>query len=384
MSGSISTGIPTGLLTPGFYFVASGQGNSSAPNTTVVLMGDVLSGTVNVPVLATSLLQVQTLYGATSTLALMYQRYVALDAVSTVWLLPTALSSGEPQMAAALAGLGEMPVDYVVSAWSDKATMIALDAWLGDSAGRWKYDQQLLGVGISANLYPASNVSVVLSANATTSPLGANSKYITVLPVPNSTTDSQANIAAIFAATIIPSLEADPGQPLTDMVLQFAAPALADVPLLSERNTFIGSGLSTFKLNAAGQVALEQTVTLNTTDALGNPQTAWRYLTTVTQLETVIQAFQQTYANKLTRKKIITDDALAVTGTNFVTTDSVLAIYKDTYRQLELQGVVADSAKFNANARVANQGNGRIALYAPITIPSPLNQIAVAIVFGLT
>ena len=385
MSGSIATGIPSGVLVPGFYFTATGQGNTSAPNTTVVLLGDVLSGPVNTPYLATSVLGVQTLFGASSTLATMYQAFVALDPVSTVYLLPVVITSGVPAIAAALAGINEMPVNYFVSPWSDHASMVALDTFLNEvGTGRWNYTQQLMGVGITANLFPAANTTAILSPSASTSPLGSNSKYITCLAVPNSTTNTQAVVAAIFAATIIPSLENDPGQPLSDMLLPFSAYALSDQPLFAERNTFIGAGLSTCKLNSAGQVALEQTVTLNTTDPLGNPQTAWRYLTTVTQLEAVITAFQSTYSTLLTRKKIITDDALAVSGTNFVTTDSVLGIYISAYKQLELIGVVTDSISFAKNAQVQNQGNGRFALYAPITIPSPLNQLCVAVVFSLS
>ena len=375
--------IPSNLLVPGFYFTASGTSSAVDTSQNVVLLGDVTTGSPNVPRLATSVNDAITTYGANATLTQMYSKYFSRDPVSTVYMVPTAITAGVPDVADALASLGDMPVGYVVSPWADQASANAVDSWLNETTGRWAPTIQLMGVGLTALKYNANAITGILSADSA-NPLGTNSKYLSCLPVANSSTDSQAVIAADFAGAVIPSLQAQPNQPLSDIPLTFAAPVRTDVPSISVRNTLLQTGYSTFKLNGVGQPALEWVNTLNTQDAIGNPTNAWQDLTTVATLQYIVEAFRQVYTDYLTRCVITDNPAIAVTGSIYVTTGSVLGLYIACYKRLYAGGYVDNVSKFIQNATVTNTGNGKFALFSPITIAQGLRAVDANINFSLS
>jgi phage tail sheath gpL-like len=381
MAGSLYSGISQSLVLGGEYFTASSANLTQNLNSTVLILGDITTSAPLVPTLVTSVVAANTLYGASSTLAGMIATYIALDALSTVYAMPVTVTSGVPALAASLTAIGVMPIGYFVMPYSDVTSVGALDTFLNETTGRWNYTSQLLGLGILADLYAASTgVSTLISAG----PATIDSKYITCLVVPNSTTTTQANVAAAYAGTIIPLLQATPGIPLNGNIIPIVAPVITDFPSFSVRNTLETAGLSTIQTNAAGQTVLADAVTLHTTNTLGAPDTGWAKFTAVNELEYVINAFMSLYPIYFLGKKIVTDPTLATAGTIFITTQNVRQIFINEYQVLASQGMVANVPAF-ANAtsgcQVQNVGGGRFNIYVPITLVTGLEIVALNIQF---
>ncbi len=369
MSGSISTGVPSSILNPGFYYTLTSNANNASPTNRVVILGDVATGTVNVPVIATSVVAMNAMFGATSTLATMYARYRETDAINEVWLLPVAVAETVPAVAAALAGLASMSVAIYISAFSDSASITALDTFL---TARWGYVEQLFGFAFAAM---SDTVAHIVTFAGT-----QNSEFVSVLGVTGST-DSAPLIAAAYGAAAALSLSTDPELTLTDIALDFAAPALADQYTFTTRETMLEAGISTFTVDDSGDVVLSRAVTLYTHDSLGNPDTSYQDVETLTGLSYVIQKFRTMYALKLTRKKVVSDDTLVIGGTNFVTPVTVLALFIAEYKTLERAGMVQNSDIFARNARSALSG-GTINLYLPIQLANQLRTVDVAFAFS--
>jgi phage tail sheath gpL-like len=269
---------------------------------------------------------------------------------------------------------------FAVIPYSDVASVTVLDAFLNETTGRWNYTNQLMGLGITADLYSAANTTALLASNGITS---VNSKYITTLCIPNSTTSPQANVAAAYAGTIIPQLQATPGIPLNGLVIPINSPAVGDFPSFSVQNTLETAGLSTVQTNAAGQVVLRDAVTLHTTNTLGNPDTGWAKFTAVCELEYVINAFLGLYPTYFLGKKIVTDPTLATAGTIFITTQTVRQILINQYQNLANQGMVTNVAAFTGTGgcQVQNVGGGRFNCYLPVVLCSGLEIVSINISF---
>lgn len=93
MSSTISTGIPSSFIVPGFYFSITPveQPNVSIGN--IVIMGQAIDNAGADAVLAADVATVASTYGLGSQIARMYSAYRKVDPVSTVYLIPLADSA---------------------------------------------------------------------------------------------------------------------------------------------------------------------------------------------------------------------------------------------------------------------------------------------------
>src|SRR5690348_11097952 len=176
----------------------------------------------------------------------------------------TAMSTGatNPSLTTALANLGDQPFDFIVCPYNDTASMDAIKALLDDQSGRWSWQSQVYGHAFYAN-------RGTLSAQ-TTFGTARNNQHETVLGFNDSPSPNWV-WAADLAGTAAVALRADPGRPLQTLAMSTALPPpLQSQFTLSERNTLLFDGISTFTVGQDGTIRLENVITTYQKNAFGN------------------------------------------------------------------------------------------------------------------
>ena len=183
-----------------------------------------------------------------------FQPDEALPASVTLAFAPAA-GTVDPDIADAIAALGDRQYNLIVSPYTDATNMTALE---GELALRWGPTQQNDGQGIVA--YRGTLSATTGFGN------GRASRHMTIMghnDIPNATWE----FAAAVAGTIAPSVSADPARPFQTLAVQgMLAPQVQNRWDFTERNVILSDGVSTF--NTVGdQVRIERLVTSDQTDA---------------------------------------------------------------------------------------------------------------------
>jgi phage tail sheath gpL-like len=371
MSGTINTGVPTDILSPFYFYTIQSDANTAGPVYNQVIVADITtSATLNVPYIATDNATAATLFGATSNLTLMYARYRTVDPTGVVYLLPTAVGSAGPSLAAALAGLSNLPVATFISPYSDYTSVEAFDTYL---TACWGYSQQKFGFHFTAAQDTAANLAS----------LGAslNSKFTSILGG-NEAADATPLIAAAFGSACALSVRGDPNLTLTDIPLNFAGPSISNAFNFTDRETVLHNGISTYTLDASGRPVLSRTVTTYLTDSEGLPDNSYQFPERLYGLSYVIQDFKINVASTISRMKVVADGNQTNFGSNTITPQGALALFIARYKVLEDLGYVQNYDTFRVNAQAVLDGTGtKINMILPIDLPNQLDAINIAFTF---
>lgn len=168
----------------------------------------------------------------------------------------TAMSGGEgaPDLADALASLGDRSFDFIVLAYSDTTSLNDMKDFLSDDEGRWAWDKQIYGHAFTA----ASGSYGELADKGER----RNDQHMTLWGVydgPNTSYD----YAAAMVGALAQSVRNDPARPTQTLsVSGVLAPPLASRFTLTERNTLLYSGISTFTVSDDSYLQIETMYTL--------------------------------------------------------------------------------------------------------------------------
>ncbi|TCR69693.1 phage tail sheath subtilisin-like domain-containing protein [Bosea sp. BK604] len=190
----------------------------------------------------------------------------------------TVPATGTASVSAALAALGDEPFDWIISPFGETTNLDAAQAALSDVSGRWAWNIQLYGHYFTVN---TGNTG----AN-TTYGLARNDRHITALARVAAPTPSWEMLAA-YVARQLPWLADDTNgnaaRNMSDLVLEGIRPPRDRSlwPNYAVRNTLLGSSMSTWKVNGAGQVAIDKCVTMQRTNAAGQPDSVFRSIQTI-------------------------------------------------------------------------------------------------------
>ena len=113
--------------------------------------------------------------------------------------------------------------------------------------------------------------------------------------------------AADLAAACAVSLRANPAVPLQDMQLNVLAPIIANRWTISERNTLLYDGVSTYKTNHAGQVFTDRIITTYQTNAAGAPDNSYLDVETMFTLAFIIRDFRTLLLSRFQRRILVAD-----------------------------------------------------------------------------
>jgi phage tail sheath gpL-like len=302
----------------------------------------------------------------------------ALPAGVTVTI--TAMSGGttNPTLTTALAALGSMPFDFIVSPYSDTTSIAAITGLLGDQAGRWAPTTQIYGHCFIAK---RGTQGALASFGA-----ALNDQHLTCLGYADSPTPPYAWAAAL-AGAVAPSVRADPGTPLqTVAIAGVLAPPIQSQFQIGQRNLLLYDGISTFRVDPAGTVQIERLITTYQVNAQGQADNAYLDAETMFTLMAVLRAYATLWSTKFARAKLGQDGVRYGPGSNVLTPATIRAEFVALYRSLETnQAWVQNSDAFAAAVSVTKNTAtpGRVDVLLPIILIGQLRVVAMLVQFKL-
>lgn len=203
----------------------------------------------------------------------------------------TVAGTGAASVSAALAALGDEPFDWIVSPFSDTANLNAAQTALSDLAGRWAWNVQLYGHYFTVN---TGNTGAQTSFG-----LARNDRHIATLARIASPTPSWEWIAG-YTVRQVPWLADDTNgnaaRNQSDIVIEGVRPPRDRTlwPKQAVNNVLLGSGMSTFRVNAVGQVTIGKCITMERLNSAGQPDTVFR---SIQQIAIAMHSFRYMRAN---------------------------------------------------------------------------------------
>lgn len=185
----------------------------------------------------------------------------------------TTAGTGAASMAATLAALGDELFDWIVSPFADATNLDLVQTALSDLAGRWAWNNQLYGHYVTVN---TGNTGAQTSYG-----LARNDRHISALARIASPTPSWEWVAG-YAVRQVPWLADDTNgnaaRNQSDLVIELVRPPRDRSlwPKQAVNNVLLGSGMSTFRVNAVGQVTIGKCITMERLNAAGQPDTVFR------------------------------------------------------------------------------------------------------------
>ena len=285
---------------------------------------------------------------------------------------PMSGGSGNPGIDVALANLSDTAFDFICCPYTDTTSLDAMAAFLDDQAGRWSWEQMIYGGAFSA-------FSGTLSA-CTTFGNARNDQHMSIMAYYDSP-DPPWIWATEMMAMAAASLRADPGMPLQYIATTLKAPPVQSRWSIGERNTLLYDGMSTFRVNDAGQVIMERMCTTYQKNAGGAVDNSYLDVETMYGLMFVSRDLTNFLLTRYMRKKLVSDQTPIAPGSNCVNSLMIKASVIQEYRVLQLNGYVQNADTFAQNIVVEDAGNGLVKILAPVDLVNQLRQIAILLQF---
>jgi phage tail sheath gpL-like len=282
--------------------------------------------------------------------------------------------AGIPDLTSALAALGDDPADVIVSPWSDSNSANAYANCTNDTSGRWSWARQSYGhVWADAT----GNFSTL-----TTLGLTLNDRHFTLIGrIPGTPTPAYLNVCARAALEAPWLFDCDTGnvsRNQTGRVVQGVKPPRDRATWwnYSARNTLNQSGISTFKVNAAGNVVIDKTVTTYRLGLQGQPDAVFRDAQALYQCSGGLSYIRTVLADEQGQKALANTNPGSLAA--ITTTKDITATFVHAYKQLCLNGVFDDADKFVGLLVVQrdSQNAARVNVYCPMERVDPLDIIA--------
>ncbi|MFL9997974.1 hypothetical protein PQR34_42910 [Paraburkholderia sediminicola] len=216
--------------------------------------------------------------------------------------------------------------------YTDTASLDALHTFLNDQTGRWAWSQQVYGHAFAA--YRGT------LAACTTFGTGRNNQHESVLGFNDSPTPAWL-VAAQLAGSIAPALRDDPGRPVQTLpIIGMQTPPVASRFPLTDRNTLLYDGISTFSVGDDGTCYAENIITTWQRNAYGTPDDSYLEVETMFLLMYVQRAMRSMVTTRYARMKLAANGTRFASGSAIVTPAIIQADVIAKYQELEFDGYV--------------------------------------------
>lgn len=289
----------------------------------------------------------------------------ALPAGAGLTIAAGATGATNPDITSAFAAIGDEWFQNIAVGINDAANITAADTEMTLRWGPQKQKEGRAYFGYSASL------SSLLTFGAT-----RNGIFTTVMGARKVPTPPW-KVAACVAGIASLSLAADPARPMTDLVLPGVIAPLVGTGhrfTRTERAQLLNTGISTFRVNAAGEVAVERLISCYQLDNFGGLDPSYRDIMTTATLGYMRYSWRSRTAQKYPRAKLTQDTIASIRA-------ETIALARDWFDA----GLLEDIDQFIASLVIerdpttATQLN---VLMAPNTV-NPLLQLAARIEFIL-
>ena len=292
----------------------------------------------------------------------------ALPAGVALTLVAPTGGAGAPDLAAALAAVGDEPFEFVIHPFTDAASLNALRDWMNDTAGRWSWVKQLYGHCYSAKRGTLGEL--VAFGTARNDPHHTVHGFEALVPQP------AWEVAAAYGARTAVFISADPARPTQTGVLTGidAAPA-GDRFMLDERQTLLTSGVATAYVEG-GEYRIERGITTYQKNAFGAKDDSYLDSETLHTSAHVLRTLKARITSKYPRHKLANDGTKYGPGQAIVTPVVIRGELIAAYRELEYQGIVENAEAFKENLIVerSTTNPNRLDVLFP---PDYVNQLRV-------
>lgn len=292
----------------------------------------------------------------------------------------TAMASGAtpPSLTTAFANLGDQPFDFIVMPYTDSTSLNAVKSLLDDITGRWSWSRQVYGHAFAAARGTLGALTTLGTAR--------NDQHATIMGFNNSPTPAWIWAAGMAGASAV-SLRADPALPLQTVVIKgVLAPPLASRFQLSERNTLLFDGISTFTVADDGTVAIENLITTYQKNGFSQPDNSYLEVETLFTLAFVLRELRTLVTSKYARVKLAADGTRFAPGSAIVTPKIIKADLIAKYRELEYRGLVQQGDVFKENIIVQKNPTdpNRVDVLYPAILINQLRIFALLAQFRLS
>ncbi|MBI1408121.1 MAG: phage tail protein [Caulobacter sp.] len=271
----------------------------------------------------------------------------------------------DPDIADAIAVLGDEAFDIIVMPWTSAANLTALETELAD---RWGPERMLDGLAITASRGSQGTLATFGDSR--------NSPYVSCIGA-NGAPNPVWEWAAALAAVVAQYGYIDPARPFQTLSLAgLLPPAEAARFTRAERELLLRDGVTTFTVDAGGVVTLERVISMYQEDSAGNADTAFLDLNTLLTLSYMRWSLRLRFAQKYPRHKLASDGVPVAAGAAVVTPKVARAELIAWARDLEAAGLLENVAGFKDALVVERDASDPNRLNALIP-PDLVNQFIV-------
>lgn len=295
---------------------------------------------------------------------------------AAVTITNTVVPTGDPDLSAVLAALGDDPFDWIVSPFGDATNIGRYSTSLNDTSGRWAYNRQVYG--------HVFTVSTGSTSALTSLGLGLNDRHLTVLPRIAAAGNATPPwvFAAAVTAKIVPWLSdgatGNVSRNQTGLVVEGvkAQRTRSTVPTYASRNTLLRSGISSMLVTGDGKVAIDKIITTYQKDANSQPDEVFRDIQSIGQLVAILRTFRADLSYEHGQKALADENPGGLGAIS--TPKSIKATLVHSAQRLEANGVLENARGFADRLIVKrNTDNAnRVDILAPIDRVNALDVIA--------
>lgn len=294
----------------------------------------------------------------------------------TVAIVAMASGATNPSLTAALANLGDKTFDFIALPYNDTTSLNSIKSFLSMQTGRWSWAQQLYGGAYGAY---RGTLAACQTFGAT-----RNDEHVSIMGFNDSPSPNWIWAADITAAVAV-SAQADPAQPLQTVTLgTVLAPPVQSRFQLTDRNTLLYTGISTFTVADDGTVAIENLITTYQLNSFGQPDNSYLEVETMNTLAYVLRRLKSVVTTKYARVKLAANGTRLTAGNNVVTPNMIRADLIADYQAMEESGYVQGSAQF-AQGLVVQQNSSnpnRVDVLYPAVLIDQLRIFALLMQFS--
>jgi phage tail sheath gpL-like len=261
-------------------------------------------------------------------------------AVSGAATLTGGATNPSTALTTALNTLPEDNYDFIAQPYSDTTSLDAFKTFLNDITGRWAWSRMLYGHAMTAKRGTVGTL--------TTAGLLRNDQHHSIMGFYDSPTAPHEWAAAI-AGAVATSTRATTGlgRPMqTVPLVGVKAPPRVSRFILTDRNTLLWSGISTFMVAQDGTVALENLITTYQLNAFGQPDNSYLEIETLYLLAYILRFLKTRVTTKFPRMKLASDGTRIPANSGIVTPSIIKADQIAAFFDLEALGVVQDDVDF--------------------------------------
>ncbi|MEJ1402576.1 MAG: phage tail sheath subtilisin-like domain-containing protein [Candidatus Sedimenticola sp. (ex Thyasira tokunagai)] len=273
--------------------------------------------------------------------------------------------SANPDIATAIAAMGDEWWNSIICPYTDAANLTALETELAD---RWGPTRMIDGIAYSA--FKGTHAETGTFGNT------RNSNLLSVMGVGASPTPPWI-WASVNAAVAASSLSIDPARPLQTLPLTgILPPVVEDRWTMEERNLILYDGIASYTVDSGGRVLIERQITTYQENAYGVADPSYLDVTTPATLSYLRYATRARITQKFPRHKLADDGTRFGRGQAIVTPSVIRAELLALFRELEEKGLVENFDQYKTDLLVERNADDRNRIDV-LSSPDLVNQFRV-------